>query len=226
MDPILCAIIFLLAGLALGGGIMWLAGRVRAAHAGVTATILGERLAEREREIGELSRLREEQTRAIDSLNERVTGLTGELRAWQAEAERVPPLEAEIRNLSEQLRRQAEQAAGLEVALTKERQASQEKEALLDEARAKLMDTFKALASEALSRNNESFLQLAMQNLEKEREAAKGELDKKHQAIGELVGPLREQLARYEQQMSLMEKERNQSYGKLLEQVTKLDLTQ
>lgn len=226
MQFIVCAILFLLAGLILGGGIMWLAGRVRAARAGAETTILGERLAEREREIEELGRLREEQTRAIDTLNERVTGLTGELRAWQAEAERVPSLEAEIRNMSEQLRRQAELAAGLEMALTKERQASQEKEALLDEARAKLMDTFKALASEALSRNNESFLQLAMQNLEKERETAKGDLDKKHQAIGELVGPLREQLARYEQQMGLMEKERNQSYGKLLEQVTKLDLTQ
>jgi DNA recombination protein RmuC len=52
-------------------------------------------------------------------------------------------------------------AAGLEASLAAERQAAVEKIGLLEQARDTLKDAFAALSSDALRRNNESFLQLA-----------------------------------------------------------------
>ena len=63
-----------------------------------------------------------------------------------------------------------------------EQQAATEKLALLEEAKAKLQDNFKALSSEALSKNNESFLSLAKTTLEKYQQGAQGDLEKRQQA--------------------------------------------
>src|ERR1700734_1404707 len=49
----------------------------------------------------------------------------------------------------------------VETRLIEERKAANEKLAILNEAQAKLSDAFKALSSEALKSNNETFLNLA-----------------------------------------------------------------
>jgi membrane-associated HD superfamily phosphohydrolase len=54
--------------------------------------------------------------------------------------------------------------------------AAQEKLALLEEARQKLSDAFQALSSEALKSNNQAFLHLAKETLEKHQVQAKGDL--------------------------------------------------
>src|SRR5438309_6802752 len=55
--------------------------------------------------------------------------------------------------------------ASLSATLEHERAASQEKLALLEQAQARLGDSFKALASEALKSNSESFVRLAKSEL-------------------------------------------------------------
>src|SRR2546425_1198467 len=87
--------------------------------------------------------------------------------------------EAERATLTERVRSRDQ-------ALENERRQSQEKLALLDEAEKKLSNAFKALAAESLQSNNQSFLDLAKTNLEKFQETAKGDLDKRQQAINEL----------------------------------------
>ena len=69
-------------------------------------------------------------------------------------------------------------------------QATREKLALVDDAQRKLTESFKALSAEALKSNNQSFLDLARTSLEKFQESAKGDLDKRQQAIVELVKPV------------------------------------
>src|SRR6476661_7506488 len=64
------------------------------------------------------------------------------------------------------------EVARLQTTIEKERQAAAEKLRLLDEAQARLSDTFRALSSEALRNNNTSFVHLAKATLEKFQEAA------------------------------------------------------
>lgn len=110
-----------------------------------------------------------------------------------------------------------EEKARLETTLEKERQASTEKIRLLDEAQDKLSDAFKALSSEALQSNNASFLHLAKATLERFQETARGDLDLRQQAIGELVKPLRESLEKVDQKIHEIETARAVAYSGLTE---------
>src|SRR6185436_15621751 len=84
--------------------------------------------------------------------------------------------------------------ARLQTTIQKEREAAAERLRLLTDAQARLTDSFRALSADALRDNNTSFLHLAKATLEKFQETAKGDLDLRQQAIGELVKPLRESL--------------------------------
>jgi DNA recombination protein RmuC len=98
-------------------------------------------------------------------------------------------------------------------------QAAQEKLALLEQARLKLSDAFQALSAEALKSNNQAFLQLAQEALQKHQILAKDELESRHKAIEQLVRPLAESLGKVDQQIQEMEKIRAGAYGGLSEQV-------
>lgn len=127
-------------------------------------------------------------------------------------------VESQQRELAE-LRARAET---LHAELERERAVGREKLAALEEARATFGDAFKALSAEALQRNNQSFLELAKATLEKHQETAKGELEKRQQAIGELVVPVKATLEKFEQQIAGIEKSRVDAYATLTEQVRSL----
>jgi DNA recombination protein RmuC len=107
------------------------------------------------------------------------------------------------------------EAARLETTIEKERQAAAEKIRLLDEAQARLSDAFKALSAEALQNNNANFLHLAKATLEKFQETARGDLDLRQQAIGEMVKPLKESLAKVDQKIQEIETARAVAYTSL-----------
>lgn len=88
--------------------------------------------------------------------------------------------------------------------------------------RGALVDAFRSLSADALQRNNQAFLDLAKTTLERQQEAGKGELEKRQQAIGELVGPIRASLEKFEQQVQGVEKSRIDAYATLFEQVRAL----
>jgi DNA recombination protein RmuC len=95
-------------------------------------------------------------------------------------------------------------------------------EARTQEERQRLVGTFAELSAEALQKNNEQFLALAETKLSQAQTAAQGELSQRQQAIAQLLGPLSETLARYEQGLQQIEVERKGAYAGLSEKVAQL----
>jgi len=98
----------------------------------------------------------------------------------------------------------------------------EEQKKLLEEAKKKLTETFQALSSEALKSNNQAFIALARSQFETLQAQAKGDLDTRQKAIDGLIGPLKETMGRYEDQILEMEKARQKAYGTLDEQLRTL----
>jgi len=103
-----------------------------------------------------------------------------------------------------------------------ELKAANEKLALLEQAKLNLQDAFKALSSEALSKNNESFLNLAKTTLEKYQEGAKGDLEKRQQAINKTVEPVGLALQAFNERVEKIEERRTQTDSSLKQQLQQL----
>ncbi len=106
--------------------------------------------------------------------------------------------------------------------LEEERKANQEKLTLINNAELKLADAFKALSADALRNNNQSFLDLAKQNLQSFQQTAKGELERRQNAIDDLIKPLKESLEKVDGKIGELEKNRVGAYSELREQVKAL----
>jgi DNA recombination protein RmuC len=91
-----------------------------------------------------------------------------------------------------------------------------------DAGRAGLLDAFKALSADALERNNQHFLDLARLALKNQQVQAAGDLDRRQQAIGELVTPMKASLEKFETQIAGIEKARIDAYATLTQQVRAL----
>ncbi len=201
MDGVAIASFFV--GLLVGGGLIALLRRdaVRQAERLTEARFAAERAAFEERIRGGQQQL--EQAR----------------EATRATAAQVEQLQSERATL------QARHAE-LQTRLEEERKAAEAKLALLEEARQKLADAFKALSAEALRSNNQSFLELARTLLEKYQEGAKGDLEGRQKAIDQLVKPLRESLDKVDARIAELEKTRAGAYAGLTEQLQSLAATQ
>jgi DNA recombination protein RmuC len=112
--------------------------------------------------------------------------------------------------------------AVLQTRLEEERKANLEKLTLINNAESKLGDAFKALSADALRNNNQSFLDLAKQNLQSFQQNAKGELERRQNAIDDLIKPLKESLEKVDGKIGELEKNRVGAYSELCEQVKAL----
>ena len=119
---------------------------------------------------------------------------------------------------------QAKVKAETELAQTAQRLTEERR--TLDDARTKLSDAFKALAGDALGKNNEAFLALAGQTFEKLVAEAKGDLGKRQEAIDGLVKPLSESLHMFEEHVRGLEKTRQEAYTGLEGHLKTLTTTQ
>ena len=119
-----------------------------------------------------------------------------------------------------------QEKASLAASLDAERRAWQEKVALLKDAETTLRDAFAALSSEALTRNNESFLQLARTSLGEFQKSATLDLEGRHKAIDSLVQPLRESLTRVDTKLNEVERGRASAQAQLSEQLRSLTQSQ
>jgi DNA recombination protein RmuC len=196
-------ILMLLIGLALGAGgvFLWLRARIATAY-----------------ECG-----RGEASTDTATLSERLVARETTIEELRA---RLSEKEASLIDLQNQVTALNAKAADLNRAIAEQQKQSQEKLALLDDARRQLADAFKALASDALKSNSTSFLELAKTHLEKFQESAKGDLEKRQTAIGELVKPVTESLTKVDAKLQEIEKTRLEAYAGLTEQVKSLSLTQ
>lgn len=139
--------------------------------------------------------------------------------------ERLAGKDSQLQELAE-LRLDHRQAlaslSALQSRLEEERKASHDKITLLNNAEAKLADAFKALSADALRSNNQSFLDLAKQNLESFQQTARSELERRQSAIGDMIKPLKESLEKVDGKIGELEKSRVGAYSELREQVKQL----
>ena len=211
-----------------------------AREAELSARLEGEKASAHERQI-----LLEAQARAqaneLQDLREKVTLLTAKeadvsarLQSEQSAAsERNSAFEVQIRGQDAELRLLRERVNSLNVEKTElatrfeaEREAVGEKLRLLTDAESKLTDVFKAISADALSRNNQVFLDLAKTKLSEAEGTVRGELEKRQQAISELVGPVRASLDKVDEKIQQLERIREGAYSELREQVRSLGESQ
>ena len=124
--------------------------------------------------------------------------------------------------LQRQLSEKRQRLVALEVQYSSEQKSAEEKLALLEQARDQLKESFQALSSEALSKNNESFLNLAKTTLEKYQEGAKGDLDKRQEAINKTVEPVGIALKTFNERVEKIEERRTQTDASLKQQLQQL----
>jgi len=149
------------------------------------------------------------------------TSAAAEARA-QALQQQEGTLRSELEGLRLKLEAEQQARASATASLEAERKNLQEQRALLQEAQAKLTDTFKALSSEVLGTQSESFLQLATQAFNTLLADSKGDLAAREQAIGALLQPLKDAVERYEQEIQHIETSRKEAYGSLRQHLAQL----
>lgn len=90
-----------------------------------------------------------------------------------------------------------------------------EQQHFIEQSNLQLRDAFSALSTEALKHNNNSFVTLAKAALETQLTDAKGDLEKRQQAIDSMVKPLSESLQRFDEKMQQVENSRREQYGQI-----------
>lgn len=144
------------------------------------------------------------------------------LRRVDDTALRLRTTEDQLARVTSELSAVQQERARLGMQLEAEQRAAAEKLALLGEAEAKLREAFAALSSEALRRNNQSFLELAKTSLSEFQQAAKQDLDGRQKAIEELVQPLKQSLTAVDTKLQEVEKGRIGTQAALTEQLRAL----
>jgi len=211
-----------------------------AREAELSARLEGERAAAHEKQVL-LDNQLSGQVTELQGLRERVTLLTAKeadvsarLQSEQSAAkERHSSFEVQVRGQDSELRELRGQVnslsiekAGLATRFETERQAVEEKLRLLSDAEKKLTDIFKALSADALSRNNQAFLDLAKMKLSEVEAAVRADVEKRQQAISELVSPLSTSLNKVDEKIQQLERIRQGAYSELREQVRSLGESQ
>jgi DNA recombination protein RmuC len=103
--------------------------------------------------------------------------------------------------------------AALKASLAAARERFEEQQRFVEQAQLHLKDAFGNLSAEALRTNNSSFVELAKAQLQEKVVEAKGEFEKKEQAIGALVRPLSESLEKMDTKIHQLEASRIKAYS-------------
>jgi DNA recombination protein RmuC len=150
----------------------------------------------------------------------RVQGTVTELRA------QIRKSSEDLENIRSRLASEQESRVKAETQLVETIQRLEEERGLLEEAKAKLTDSFKAVAGDTLDNSTNSFLKLARETFDKILAEAKGDLGKRQEAIQGLVNPLSESLKQFELHVRDIEKNRQEAYSGLSEHLKTLSSTQ
>src|SRR5712692_9007186 len=157
-----------------------------------------------------------------------LAGSQAKSRAAAAEAslaelrQQITKKDAELASLRPQMAEEQKARATAETALGAEREKLAEEKRLFAEAQQNLSHVFKALASDVLKGESQSFLALAHETFEKLRAEASGDLGKRQEAIQGVVEPLRQSLSSLENEVRALEEKRQKAYGGLEEQLRTL----
>ncbi|TMV65664.1 DNA recombination protein RmuC, partial [Thioclava sp. BHET1] len=178
---------------------------------------------------GDLGQLRGDHT----ALQEELGRLRVEQATLQAEARRVPELEdqldaerdarmTQIERLRTEKEAEARTAATLRQELLSLRESHAARLEELRDMKKELEDRFSSLAAGVLKTNSETFLGLVSERFKQHSESAKEDLEKRQQAIQNLVKPLDEKLGQFDTHIREIEKTRGEAYGAIRTQVQEL----
>jgi DNA recombination protein RmuC len=138
---------------------------------------------------------------------------------------RVRALESELERARVELGDQRERDAAISTALSQAESRRAALEAQLHAAREqqeKLNETFAALAKGALDANSAQLVQLTEQVLKRAQESSQAALEKRAQAVAEMVRPVHESLHRVDEKIQQLEKSQEGNTSRLAEQVRSL----
>jgi DNA recombination protein RmuC len=142
--------------------------------------------------------------------------LDGQLRERLAEMDQVrSELSAESRSREAAERR----AAVAEEQIRACRRQFDDQQRLLEDAEKRLTTTFEAAGARALRTNSEQFVELAKTTFEAVLVEARGDVEKKQQAIDTLVRPIRELLEKHHASLGEIERKREVAYRGIEEQI-------
>src|ERR1700736_2982771 len=140
----------------------------------------------------------------------------------------VALLRVRMRTLAAEAARAVEvdrELAGARSDLAHERARAEERLATVHDAQERLSASFKALSAEALQASMAQLTEVARAQLRTEQVQAKGDLERRQQAVEQLVAPLREQLGRVDAQLVKLDQERRESRGRMDAQIRALTET-
>lgn len=143
------------------------------------------------------------------------TRLSNEQQQLFAAHQQLQQTAITINELSDKLNQKKEENIRL---ITEQRELQQrlkEQKEFMDHSAETMKASFHALSAEALKHNNESFVSLAKSTLETQVTEAKGDLEKKQQAIDALVKPLADSLGKFDNKIQEMEKVRMEQHGQI-----------
>ena len=130
------------------------------------------------------------------------------LRALSGEASRAGELERDLVKARADLEHERERAA--------------ERLATITDAQERLSASFKALSAEALQSSMAQLSEMAKAQLQAAQTEARGDLNKRQQAVEQLVAPLKEQLGRVDSQLLKLDQERRETRGRFETQLRTL----
>jgi DNA recombination protein RmuC len=133
--------------------------------------------------------------------------------------QRETKLEQELDEKRDEVTLLRERVASLVTELDNERRIASEKLRVVESAREELGQAFRAASAEALKDNSEAFLAHAEEKLAKFQEAARGDLEKRQQAIDLTLKPVRDSLDKVQTQVQELEKTRAGAYAGITEQM-------
>jgi DNA recombination protein RmuC len=90
---------------------------------------------------------------------------------------------------------------------------------IMEQGKVQLQNSFSALSQHALRENNAQFLQLAQETLMRFHDSARFDLDGRKQSIEEMILPIQQALDQTRKQIHDIEKERQESFGAVSEQL-------
>lgn len=199
MTYVLCA----LGGLVIGGLAAWMVASARVTKS-LTAKV-------------------EESERRASLAEGRASGLEATVAELRGQNQRASE---DLTKLREQLASENSARVKAETQLAETLQRLEEEKKLLEDAKAKLTDTFKAVAGDTLNNSTMAFLKLAKETLDKALADAKGDLCKRQEAIQGLVKPLAESITKFEEHVRTIEKNRQEAYLGLTEHLKTLSSSQ
>jgi DNA recombination protein RmuC len=145
-----------------------------------------------------------------------------ERAAFEANCGQIPKLETIITELRLEVGKLARSETDAMATLKSEREAHDERVKQLERMGAEIQQKFAALAAEVLGQNSERFLALVSERFEKHKNTAEQALEERQKAIGALVQPLTDTLAKFETKVGELELARVDAYRGINEQVKML----